>query len=224
MAVHDDEVGAGGGADAAHHLDGQAHAVLDRAAPGIKALVGARAQELVEQVAFAAHHFDAVVAGHLRQPGAARVGADGVLDTGFGERLGREARDRRLDAGGRHHEGLVAVAARVQDLQHDLAAFLVHGARDLAVVGHVAQEVEGAAEGQQPALAVGRDAAGDDQAGAAARAFAVERGQLAVVVETVFEPGVHRAHDHAVPEGGETQVERREQIGVGVGSHHGITP
>ena len=48
MAVHDDEVGADGGADAAHDLHGQAHAVLDRAAPAVLAQIRARAQELVQ--------------------------------------------------------------------------------------------------------------------------------------------------------------------------------
>ncbi|MNT47188.1 hypothetical protein D3C72_1838820 [compost metagenome] len=48
MTVHDDEVGADGGADAAHDLHGQAHAVLDAAAPAVLAQIRARAQELVQ--------------------------------------------------------------------------------------------------------------------------------------------------------------------------------
>jgi hypothetical protein len=91
------------------------------------------------------------------------------FDPAFGQRARLERRDRRLLGRSRDHQRLVAVAARVQDLQQDLAALLVHGAGDAAVVEHVAHEIQRAAEGQQPALAVRRDAAGDDQADAAAR-------------------------------------------------------
>jgi len=133
----------------------QPHAVFDRPAPPVRAAVGTRAQELVEQIAFAAHDFHAVVAGLLREPGAAHVGGNRRFDAGLGKRLGLEARDRRLQVRRRHDERLVAVAPCVQDLQHDLAAFFVHGARDAPVVRHVANKIERAAKRQQPALAVG---------------------------------------------------------------------
>ena len=88
----------------------------------------------------------------------------------------------------------------------------MHGARDAAVIEHVASKVQRAAERQQPALAVRRNAAGDDQADAAARALAIERGQLAVMIEAVFKTGVHRAHDDAVAQRGKSEVEWREQM------------
>jgi len=91
-----------------------------------------------------------------------------------------------------------------------------------AVIDDVANEIQGAAQRQQPALAVRRDAAGDDQPYPAGRALAVEGGEFAVVIETVFEPGVHRAHDHAVLQRRETEVERGEEMGVGAVCHPGI--
>jgi hypothetical protein len=180
-------------------------------------MMKSRAQELVQQITFAAHHLDAVVAGLFRQLRTADVGRDRRFDAALRQRARTERGNRRLLGRARDHQRLVAVASRVQDLQQDLAALLVHGAGDAAVVRHVAQKIERAAEGQQPALPVGRDAPGDDQPDAAARPLAVERRQLAVVVKTVFEPGVHRAHDHAVLQRGEAEVEGSEQVGVGGG-------
>ncbi len=67
-------------AGAPHDLDGQAPPLLRRAAPGVGALVGARRQELVEQVALAAHDLDAVVAGLACQQRAAHEVVDGAVD------------------------------------------------------------------------------------------------------------------------------------------------
>jgi hypothetical protein len=98
VAVHDDEVAPERAADAPDDLDRQAHAVLDRAAPAVGALVRAGAQELVQQIAFAAHDLDAVVAGLPRQAGAAHVGVDRALDAALGQRARPERRDRRFFA------------------------------------------------------------------------------------------------------------------------------
>ena len=103
----------------------------------------------------------------------------------------------------------------MQDLHDDLAALLVHGARHLAVIRHVAEEIQGAAERQQPALAVRRDAARDDQPDATACPFAVKGGQLAIMIEPVFQARMHGSHDDAVAQRGKTQVERGQQMGIG---------
>ena len=85
----------------------------------------------------------------------------------------------------------------MQDLQRDLAAFLVHG------VGHDAVTACRAMRGQSPGKRlgppghVGRKAAGDDQADITTRALGKVGGQ-AVEVVAVFQPGMHRAHQHAV--------------------------
>ena len=67
-------------ARAAHDLDRQAHAVLAVAAPGVVALVGARGEELVDEVAFRAHDLDAVVA-RLRASSAQRTKSPIVRST-----------------------------------------------------------------------------------------------------------------------------------------------
>ena len=59
---------------------GKALALLDAAAPGIGARVRARGDELVDQIALAAHDLDAVVAGVLRELRAADEIADRPFD------------------------------------------------------------------------------------------------------------------------------------------------
>jgi hypothetical protein len=69
--------------------------------------------------------------------------------------------------------------------------------------------------GHGAAAVVGRNAAGHDQAHAAFGTLGVERRHALEAVFDLFQPDVHRAHEHAVGQGGETQVQRREQVGVG---------
>ena len=77
----------------------EADAVLERAAPLVGALVGLRRDELVDQVALGAHDLDAVVAGLLRQPRAARVVADRLCGCpSWTARARREAVDRGATA------------------------------------------------------------------------------------------------------------------------------
>lgn len=85
QAIAEDEALADDPPDAADDLQRQAHAVFQRAAPLVVAAIGARAEELVEQVAFAAHHLHAVVGGGLGQPRATDEGADGLADAALGE-------------------------------------------------------------------------------------------------------------------------------------------
>ncbi len=96
-------------------------------------MVGVRDEELVDEVALAAHHLDAVVAGLARELRATHEGADLALDAAHAQRTRRERRDRALDARRRHAQRLVAVAAGVQDLQCDAAAFGVHRVGDDSV-------------------------------------------------------------------------------------------
>ncbi len=67
QAVDDDEVRAAGLADAAHDLHCKTHALVGVATPAVGALIGARGDELVDEVALRAHHFDAIVAGFAGQ-------------------------------------------------------------------------------------------------------------------------------------------------------------
>jgi hypothetical protein len=62
---------------------------------------------------------------------------------------------------------------------------------------------------------VRRKAAGNDQTDAAARPFPVESRHAFEAILLFFEPGVHRAHQGAVPEGREAEVQRRQKVGIG---------
>ena len=79
-AVADDEVRPDRLAAAAHDLDRKPPAILGRTAPGVLSLVGARGEELVEQIAFAAHDLDTVVARFAGQFRATDEVVDGAVD------------------------------------------------------------------------------------------------------------------------------------------------
>ncbi len=66
------------------------------AAPAVVALVGVGDQELINQVAFGTHDFDAVVTGLLRQPGAARKIRDGLFNLRFAQCMRCKRVDGRL--------------------------------------------------------------------------------------------------------------------------------
>ncbi len=78
--VDQEEVLADGRADAPDDLEGEADPLLVGPAPAIGALVGARHDELVDEVPLGAHDLDAVVAGLLREERAADVVLDRLLD------------------------------------------------------------------------------------------------------------------------------------------------
>ena len=220
-AVDEDEVGPHGFADAAHHLHRQPHAVAVVAAPAVAAVVGVGDQELVDEVALAAHHFHAVIARFLRQPRAAHEGTDLALDATLGQLPRREPRDRALDARRRHAQRAVAVAPGVQDLQGDAATLGMHGRGDLAVPLRRPGSRQGAGKGLGPAFDVGREAPGDDQAHAAARALGIKRRHAGEVLAAVFQTGVHAAHQYAVLQRDVAQVQRGQQMGVGAGGWQG---
>src|SRR6056297_49500 len=134
--IDDDELAADFFARTLDDLHRNAHAILERAAPFIGAVVGTRHQELVDEVAFRTHDFDAVVAGLLRQFRAAHEIPDLFFDPRRRQCLGLERVDRCLDGAGRDREGMVGIATGVQDLHADASAGFVHGRRELAMAQH----------------------------------------------------------------------------------------
>ena len=132
------------------------------------------------------------------------------------ERAGLERADRALDRRGRHAQRVIRIAPGVEDLHRDLAAGLVHGVRHDAVLGDLPGKRELRGAGLEAAGQVRRDAARDDQADAAARTRRVERGELAEAVGLLLEARVHRAHQHAVAQRREAEVQRGKQRRVGV--------
>ena len=187
------------------------------AAPVVVALVGARREELVDQVALGAHDLDAVVAGLAGEPRAAREVVDGALDAARrSARAGVNGVIGDLSADGATDERVVGVAAGVQDLQRDPAALGVHGVRDR---GGAARPAPGSdscdAARLEPAGDVRREAAGDDQRrrrrGRARRSTPRACSKSA---RPVLEAGVHRAHEDAVAQRREPEVQRGEQVRV----------
>ena len=221
-AKDQDEVGADGSAHAAHHFDSKTHALVKAAAPLVCALIGALHQKGRDQVASRADDLDTVVAGEL---GHGRTGGevgDLFFDAGGVEFARLERGDARFDGGGRNTVRVRGDRAHVQDLHADLdiGVGCVHG------VGH-APVLRGFGAGRElgavAAFGVGRDAAGDDHANAAARALGEVGRQALETVLGFFEPGVHGAHQHAVFQAREAQLQRCEEQGVmGVGVHENL--
>ncbi|TLD44579.1 MAG: hypothetical protein FAZ92_03167 [Accumulibacter sp.] len=116
---------------------------------------------------------------------------------------------------------MVGVAAGVQDLHGDLAAGSMHGVGDEAVFDHLPLVLQRRCAGHHDPILVRGNAAGDDQADAAARALGVEGGETAETLRRLFETGVHRTHQDTIPERREAEVERGEQMGIGVPVHAG---
>ena len=216
QAIDDDEVFAYRLANAAHDLDGQAGAIFKAAAPAVFALVGASNDELVDEIAFGAHHFHAVVAGFAGEGGAAHIVVDLLLYFVVAQLLRGEGVDWGLDRRGGDEIRVIGVAPGVQDLHADFAAFLVYGIGDFPVVlgffgrGHFRRALEDAA------FFIGGDAAGHDQANSAAGALCIEGGEAGKAAGVFFQVGVHGAHEDAVFQGGEAQVQGGEQVRIGL--------
>ncbi len=206
--VADDELAPNGSAGPRDDLHRHAPAFFGRSAPCVETFVGPGREELVEQVALTAHDLDAVVAGVASQHGAPDEVVDGLLDAPGGQRARAEGVDGGLDRRGTDREGVICVAAGVQDLQQYLAAGIVHRRGDAPVPLRFLRRHQLRGERQQPAGVVRGVAPGDDQPDAAAGAFGEVLGQSPGVTGAVLQAGVHRSHDDPVAQGGETEIQR----------------
>ena len=212
--VDDDEVAADRGARAANDLDRKAHAPFGAAAPVVAARVGARGDELVDQVAFRTHDLDAIVTGVLGELGAVDEIADGALDAAARQRARRERRDRRLDLRRADRQRVVGVATTMQDLHADAPAFGMRRGGDPAMPRDMPGHGQATVKRLQPAFDARRDAAGDHQGDTAAGTLGEIRGEPVEVARTFLESGMHRPHQHAIGQGREAEVERRKQVRV----------
>src|SRR5690606_27481899 len=91
-------------------------------------------QELVDEVALGAHDLHAVITGLPGQRRAVGEVADLLLDTRLVQLLRRERVDRRLHRAGRDLRRVERIPPRMEDLQADLAAGLVHRLGDYLVL------------------------------------------------------------------------------------------
>jgi len=111
-----DPIGADGRGDGAHDFDGEAHAILDRAAIAIGPLICAVAQELVEQIPVRRMNFDAVEARRDGTPRATNEILDNAGKFACFQRTRRHAVDEpvavvdfRRERNGRWRDGKGAV-------------------------------------------------------------------------------------------------------------------
>ena len=96
QAVDDNEIVAGALAYRLNHLYGETHAPGIIAAPLVVALVGARGEKFVNQIALRAHHLDAVISRFTRQLGAVGKIIDQRQDLIVAQFMGGKTVDRRL--------------------------------------------------------------------------------------------------------------------------------
>jgi hypothetical protein len=108
---------------------------------------------------------------------------------------------------------VVGIPAEVQDLHRDLAAGIVHG-----LCHHPVFVAASAWVVMQAPPGIGRparwgDAAGHDQAHAAAGTLGIEGGHAREAVARLLQAHVHGAHEHPVLQGGEAQVQGASKWG-----------
>ncbi|NBU27131.1 MAG: hypothetical protein EBS42_02640, partial [Caulobacteraceae bacterium] len=212
-AEDDDEVRSHGLAHPAHHLDGEPHAVLETAAPLVGALVGAFHQEGGQQIAGRPDDLDPVIAGQLGHGCAVGEIGQLFLDAVLVQLMGHVGGDPGADGRGGHGSGGPGQRPGMEDLQADLDVRI--GGMDR--LGHhpvLGGLFQGLQLGAAASLMVGADAAGDDHADPAPGPFG-EIGRLArKPAGDVLQPRMHGPHDHPVLQPGETQIQRREQVGI----------
>ena len=223
QAEDDNEVRAYGLAYTAHDFHRQAHAIFKAATPTVGAMVGVGGEELVDEVAFGTHDFDAVILGDLGQQRAGDKVLDLLFDALFIQFLGLERVDRCLDSARRHLLGAVGVTPGVEDLHADLATRVVHGLGDDLVLARFFLGGQLGRTGIHAAFIIGAYAAGDHQAHAATGTLSKVSGHTLETAGLFFQACVHRAHQGTVAQGGETQVQRGQQVRVG-SSGHGTAP
>ena len=223
QAEDDDEVRTHRLTHTPHDLHRQAHAVLVATAPAVGTVVGMGREELVDEVTFRTHDFDAVVLGILGQGRTGHEVGDLFLDAFLIQLLGLERVDRGLDRTRRHLFRTVGITPGMEDLQTDLAAGLMHRVGDDTMLVGFGLGGQLGRAGIHPALVVWRDTAGHHQTDAATGALG-KVGRHALETAGLFlKAGVHRAHQGAVAQRGETQVERGQQVRVLGGGHRNST-
>ena len=191
-----------------HHLDRQPHAVRIRPAPVIGPLVGVPHQELVQEIAFRAHHLDPVITRLLR-PQRRR---DDRLDFTFNARRIEFARckrrDRRLDRRGRDAVAPIGIAPGMQDLHRHPPPRRVNPVGNEAMVGDVLRREQPCRPRKHPAMIAGRHAPRHDQPHTPRRPRLIKR-RHPVPVARLLQPGMHRPHDHPVGQAKVPKADRR---------------
>lgn len=196
------------------HFEHQTGAIFNRAAVGAAALVGAVAEEFVEEVAIGSVDLDAVKTGRFGVLGgffeAGHDAGDLVVaeftrrDVGFlafgrvnfiaGDRNG--AGSHRL--GSAIEQGMAGTTA-MPELEHDLAAFRMHGIGDGFPAFHLRVGVDAGLHPERRIAFHDHRGLGDDQTGAGSLrvVFGHERRGIVISIRTATR---ERGHEDAVGE------------------------
>ena len=141
-----------------------------------------------------------------------------MVPSTFAQRARPERVDRRLDRRRAHRKRVVGIASRVQDLQQDLAALVVHGVGDAAMPTgvrrrhHLRRRTAAASRcgsGAYPPVMIR-----PTPPRARSAKYAASRSGVA---GAVLQAGVHRTHHHPVAQRGEPKIQRRQQVRIRVG-------
>ena len=109
---------------------------------------------------------------------------------------------------------MVAVAAAMQNLHGDFAALRMHRFGDPAMLAHLPGPAQLGAERSQASPQIRGDAAGHHEAHATSRSLSKEGRQFFEPTFFFFQPGVHGAHEHAIGQGGESEIEGGQKVGI----------
>ena len=193
--------------DPAHHLDRQQHPVLIIPAPPVLPVVHMAHQKLIQEIPLRPHDLDAVIARVLRPSGCHHH----VGDLFFNPRLIQcrryKGRDRRLDSRGRDTCQAIGIPPGMQDLHGNPPALAVHPFGDKPVVGDVGSAEKSRRPRKHPAFAVRCHAPRHHQPDPAPGPRRIEPRHPRPVAG-LFQPGVHRAHQHAIGQGHAAQGDR----------------
>ena len=98
------------------------------------------------------------------------------------------------------------VAAGMENLQANLAASVVHGSRDQAMILDLTGLFEDRDRTCRQAVLARHKSAGDDQGDTATGALGVKFCHASMAVGNILEAGVHRSHQHPILQAGKSKV------------------
>ena len=217
QAKADDEILWDGGAYAFDDAKGKAAAARGVATPFIHAQIGQGRQELVNQIALATHDFHAVVARITGQGGAAHIVGNDLLDLLLAQFPRAAVAELGLHTAGRYAATAMVIAAHMQHLHEDVAAFGVNGIGNQAVSLRLLGRAQGGELcmlGHAQRIFIDAKAAGNDELQPFACPFCIEHGQLFKATILILQPCMHGAHQNAILQGEMTNGDGLKKMGV----------
>ena len=215
QAKDQNEIGPDLGSSTPDNFQRETDAVFITAAPSVITVIGVRGDELVDQVSLGSHDFHAVIAGTLGQRCRSHKIFNRLLHLFGAERVRTKRVDRRFDRARCDQVGVVGVAPKVQNLHTDLATRIMNGLGHDFVLLRLFRRGHSGAAGHGAGTVVRGDTTGHNQCDTATRPLGIERGHALEAVLGLFEPNMHRAHQHPIFQSCEAQIQRAEHQRVG---------